>query len=84
MDHSDFEQQAAEPPTPEQQAAERLEAIAGLDMLIARGGADLLIASYYAQKSWLQSIDQPEWADSVADLKAAYMTAHAMWAASLR
>jgi hypothetical protein len=84
MDHSDFEQQATEPLTPEQQAAERVEAIAALDMLIARGGADLLIASYCAQKAWLQSIDLPELADSVDDLKAAYMKAHLALAASLR
>jgi len=79
MDHGTHE-----PLTPEDLRVKRLEAIAGLDMLIARGGADLLLASYYAQKAWLQSIDQPEWADSVADLRAAYMKAHAMWAASLR
>lgn len=72
-----------EPRTPEQQLADRVEAIEGLDILIEHGGSDLLINSYRAQRAWLVSIDDGSTNQVVDALKSDYFRQHKLYAASV-
>ena len=65
----------------EEYAARHQAAIEGLNMLIEKGGNELLIVSYKALKAWLQSMDEP--GAPVAALREAYMQCHMTWAATL-
>ena len=80
----DMENVNNEPLTPEQQQAHRVEAIAGLSMLIERGGSDLLISSYRAQQAWLVSMDDGSTYDKVEALKSDYFRQHKLYAKSVQ
>jgi hypothetical protein len=80
----DMENVNHEPLTPEQQQAHRVDAIAGLDILIERGGSDLLISSYRAQRAWLASIDDGSTNDAILVLKSDYFRQYDLYAKSVQ